>query len=54
MMKRILLISIAAVTLSGCTVFQEALSPHRELRSPCACAEDATPIDLAKQKGGVA
>lgn len=45
MMKRFFLIATAALTLSGCTVFQEALSPHRELKSPCVCADDATPIN---------
>ena len=52
MMKRFLLISTAALALSGCTVFQEALSPHRELKSPCVCADDATPINTTI--GGIA
>ena len=51
-MKRILPLALAALALSGCTVFQEALSPHRELKSPCACADDATPIN--QMSGGVA
>ena len=52
MMKRLFLIAMAALTLSGCTVFQEALSPHRELKSPCVCADDATPINA--MNGGLA
>ena len=51
-MKRILSFTLAALALSGCTVFQEALSPHRELMSPCVCADDATPIN--QMSGGVA
>ena len=51
-MKRFILIATTALTLSGCTVFQEALSPHRELISPCVCAEDATPINQVE--GGIA
>ena len=45
MMKRFFFIVTTALTLSGCTVFQEALSPHYELKSPCVCADDATPIN---------
>jgi len=52
MMKRIFLIAATALTLSGCTVFQEALSPHHELKSPCVCADDATPINI--EIGGLA
>jgi hypothetical protein len=44
-MKRFLFVTVTALALSGCTVFQEAFSPHRELKSPCVCAEDATPIN---------
>jgi len=51
-MKRILTLAFAALALSGCTVFQEATSPHRELKSPCVCADDATPINQVE--GGVA
>jgi len=47
-MKRFLSFTIAALALSGCTVFKEALSPHRELKSPCVCADDATPINPIK------
>jgi len=52
MMKRLILIATTALTLSGCTVFQEALSPHHELKSPCACADNATPINI--EIGGLA
>ena len=52
MMKRLILFAMAALTLSGCTVFQEALSPHHELKSPCVCADDATPINT--NVGGIA
>jgi starvation-inducible outer membrane lipoprotein len=52
MMKRSFLIVATALTLSGCTVFQEALSRHRELKSPCVCADDATPINI--ETGGLA
>ena len=31
--------------LAGCTALQETLVPYRETLSPCACAEDATPIN---------
>ena len=51
-MKRLFLIVTTALTLSGCTVFQEAVSPHRELKSPCVCADDATPINA--EIGGIA
>lgn len=51
-MKRFLFIATTALSLSGCTVLQEALSPHQELKSPCVCAEDATPINISL--GGVA
>ena len=51
-MKRFLAFTFAALALSGCTVFQEALSPHRELKSPCVCADDATPINPVE--GGIA
>jgi hypothetical protein len=51
-MKRFLSCALAALALSGCTVFQEAFSPHRELKSPCVCAEDATPINQVE--GGIA
>lgn len=46
MMKRIFLVAGVALALSGCTVFHEAMSPHHELKSPCACAGDATPINI--------
>ena len=52
MIKRFFLTATAALTLSGCTVFHEALSPHRELKSPCVCADDATPINATI--GGIA
>ena len=52
MMKRLSLIAATALTLSGCTIFQEALSPHHELKSPCVCADDATPINI--ETGGLA
>ena len=39
------LIILSAVALSGCTAIHEMLLPHRELKSPCACAEDATPVN---------
>ena len=51
-MKRFFLIATTALNLSGCTVFQEALSPHQELKSPCVCADEATPINA--ETGGVA
>ena len=51
-MKRFLTFTLAALAISGCTVFQEALSPHRELKSPCVCADHATPIN--QMNGGVA
>ena len=36
---------MALLALSGCTAIHETLLPHRELKSPCACAEDATPVN---------
>ena len=36
---------MAVLALSGCTAIHETLLPHRELKSPCACAEDATPVN---------
>jgi len=51
-MKRIIIFAVTALALSGCTVLQETLSPHHELKSPCVCADDATPINA--QIGDVA
>jgi len=48
-MRRTLSMALAALTLSGCTVFQEVMAPHQELKSPCACAEDAAPINHIKR-----
>ena len=31
--------------LSGCTAVHESLMPHRDLTSPCACLDDAVPIN---------
>lgn len=36
---------MAVLALSGCTTIHETLLPHRDLKSPCACAEDATPVN---------
>ena len=36
---------MAVLALSGCTAIHETLLPHRELKSPCACAENATPVN---------
>lgn len=29
----------------GCTAVHESLMPHRALKSPCACLEDAAPVN---------
>ena len=47
-MRPVLLI-LFAVTLSGCTVFKETLVPKLDLKSPCACAEDAAPVNDPKE-----
>ena len=36
---------LLAAALSGCTVFKETLVPKFDLKSPCACAEDAGPVN---------
>jgi len=35
------------ISLSGCTVLKETLVPHNDLKSPCACADDAVPVNDA-------
>ena len=47
MMRLFLFAAMTTLALSGCTVFQETLSPHQELKSPCVCADDATPINTS-------
>jgi len=45
---RILAIFVFLITaLSGCTVLKETLVPHNDLKSPCACADDAVPVNDA-------
>jgi len=46
-LKRTILILMSLAALSGCTAVHETLQPHRELLSPCACEEDATPVNVA-------
>ena len=47
-MKLFYLTVLSALALSGCTAAHEILLPHRDLRSPCACAEDATPVNTQR------
>ena len=44
-MRLTILILSTIAALSGCTAVHETLMPHRELLSPCACKDDATPIN---------
>ena len=44
-MRLTILILSTIAALSGCTAVHETLMPHRELLSPCACNDDATPIN---------
>ena len=44
-MRLTILIFSTLTVLSGCTAVHETLLPHRELLSPCACEEDAVPIN---------
>ena len=46
-MNRMLFLTLMAAALGGCTAIHETLSPHRDLQSPCACLEDAIPINDA-------
>lgn len=47
-MRPVLLVLLAAA-LSGCTVFKETLVPKFDLKSPCACAEEAAPVNDAEE-----
>lgn len=43
---RPLILALALLVLGpGCTAIHEGLMPHRALKSPCACLEDAVPIN---------
>ena len=43
-------LAIVVITaLSGCTVLKETLVPHSDLKSPCACADDAVPMNDADE-----
>ena len=52
-MRLTILILSTLTILSGCTAVHETLLPHRELLSPCACEEDATPINGGRLAGAV-
>jgi len=45
-LKLPILILMILTSVAGCTTLQETLVPHRETLSPCACLEDATPINV--------
>ena len=44
-MRLTILILSTLTVLSGCTAVHETLLPHRELLSPCACEDDAVPVN---------
>lgn len=44
-MRLTILILSTLAALSGCTAVHETLLPHRELLSPCACEDDAVPVN---------
>ena len=52
-MRLTILIFTVLTVLSGCTAVHETLLPHRELLSPCACEEDATPINGGRMAGAI-
>jgi len=45
---------MAVLALSGCTAIHETLLPHRELKSPCACVEDAAPVNAQLVQASIA
>lgn len=57
-MRLFALLVLLALAIPGCTVLKETLVPHTDLKSPCACAEDAVPVndadDVARLLKGVA
>ncbi len=57
-MRLFALLVLLALAIPGCTVLKETLVPHSDLKSPCACAEDAVPVndadDVARLLKGVA
>ena len=50
-MRPTIFIFAILTALSGCTAVHETLLPHRELLSPCACEDDATPINVGRLAG---
>jgi len=48
-MRVFTIILLLMAALSGCTVLKETLVPHNDLKSPCACAEDAVPMNDADE-----
>ena len=50
-MRLTILILSTLTVLSGCTAVHETLLPHRALLSPCACEEDATPVNRGRLAG---
>ena len=44
-MKPFILAATLLAIGPGCTAVHESLVPHRDLTSPCACLDDAVPIN---------